>query len=194
MAKRRIAQRHHQTPHAADTHERFHVVGIVFREALTILHRHLDVVLDLLVRVVDLAVHLEAVANLVARRPENHVRALIHERQQALDQVIHEAVLVQVVRLHRVRIQNFRRVNAAIVRGSQKLRVLAQVPHGIGRDLLPLTLLASKVERKRLRIRIRQVTRAFLVAPFKPHIYVNLHRRAMVGIRRGSRQRTQHGR
>ena len=136
LAKRAATQRHDQATHAVDAHEGIHVVSVVLGEVLTILHRHLDVVLDFLVRVADLAVHGEAVAHLVARGPEDHVRTLIHEREQALDQVIHETVLIQVVGFGHAHVQDLGWVHAAVVGRSQELRVLAKMPHAVGRDLL----------------------------------------------------------
>ena len=135
LAERRAAQRHDQATHAVDAHKDVHVVGVVLGKALTVLDRHLDVVLNLLVRVVDLAVHLKAVADLVARRPENHVGALVHKRQQALNQVVDKAVLVQVVRLDGVDVKDARGVDAAIVARRQELRVLAEMTDAVGADL-----------------------------------------------------------
>ena len=136
LAKRAAAQRHDQAAHAVDAHEGIHVVGVVLGEVLAVLHRHLDVVLDLLVRIADLAVHGEAVADLVARGPEDHVRALIHEGEQALDQVVYETVLIQVVGFGHVHVQDLGGVHAPVVRGRQELRVLTEMPHAVGRDFL----------------------------------------------------------
>ena len=135
LAERRAAQCHDQAAHAVDAHKDVHVVGIVLGKALTVLDRHLDVVLNLLVRVVDLAVHLKAVADLVTGRPEDHVGALVHKRQQALNQVVDKAVLVQVVRLDGIDVEDARGVDAAIVARRQKLRVLAEVTDAVGADL-----------------------------------------------------------
>ena len=136
LAKRAAAQRHDQAAHAVDAHEGVHVVGVVLGEVLAVLHRHLDVVLDLLVRVADLAVHGETVAHLVARGPKDHVCATIHEHEQALNQVIYETVLVQVVGFGHAHVQDLGGVHAAVVRRRQELRVLAKMPHAVGRDLL----------------------------------------------------------
>lgn len=125
------AQRHDQTAYAVDAHKDVHVVGVVLGKALAVLDRHLDVVLDLFVRVVDLAVHLKAVADLVARRPKDHVGALVHKRQQALNQVVDKAVLVQVVGLDGVNVEDAW-VDAAIVARRQELRVLAQMTDAVG--------------------------------------------------------------
>ena len=115
LAERRATQRHDQTAHAVDAHKDVHVVGIVLGKALAVLDRHLDVVLDLFVRVVDLAVHLKSVADLVARRPKDHVGTLVHKRQQALNQVVDKAVLVQVVRLDGTDVEDARGVDVTIV-------------------------------------------------------------------------------
>ncbi len=95
----------------------------------------IDVELDLLVRVVDLAVHLKTVADLVARRPKDHVGALVYKRQQALNQVVDKAVLVQIVRLDGVDVEDARGVDATIVARRQELRVLAQMTDAVGADL-----------------------------------------------------------
>ena len=136
LTERRAAQRHDQAANAVDAHKDVHVVGIVLGKALTVLDRHLDVVLNLLVRVVDLAVHLKAVADLVTGRPKDHVGALVHKRQQALNQVVDKAVLVQVVGLDGVDVENARGMNAVIVARRQKLRVLTEVTDAVGADLL----------------------------------------------------------
>ena len=135
LAKRRLAKRHHQAPHAVDTHEGPHVIGVVLGKALAVLNSKLDGVLDLFIRVVDLAVHLKAVADLVSRGPKDHVGALVHKGQKALDQVVDKAVLVQVIGLARAHVKDARGVDAAVVRGRQELRVLRQVAHAVGRDL-----------------------------------------------------------
>ena len=135
LAERRTAQRHDQAAYAVDTHKDIHVVGVVLGKALAVLDRHLDVVLDLLVRIVDLAVHLKAVADLVARRPKDHVGTLVHKRQQALNQVVDKAVLIQVVRLDGIDVEDARGVDAAIVARRQELRVLAQMANTVGADL-----------------------------------------------------------
>ena len=136
LAERRATQRHDKAAYAVDTHKDIHVVGVVLGKALAVLDRHLDVVLDLLVRVVDLAVHLKAVADLVARRPKDHVGTLVHKRQQALNQVVDKAILVQVVRLDGIDVEDARGMDAAIVARRQELRVLAQMANAIGADLL----------------------------------------------------------
>ena len=80
--------------------------------------------------------HGETIADLVARGPEDHVRALIHEREQALDQVVYESILIQVVGFRHVHVQDLSRVHTPVVRRCQELRVLAKMPHAVGRDLL----------------------------------------------------------
>ena len=135
LAERRATQRHDQTAHAVDAHKDVHVVGIVLGKALAVLDRHLDVVLDLFVRIVDLTVHLKSVADLVARRPKDHVGTLVHKRQQALNQMVDKAVLVQVVGLDGVNVEDARGVDATIVARRQELRVLTQMTDAVGANL-----------------------------------------------------------
>ena len=79
--------------------------------------------------------HLKAVADLVARRPKDYVGALVHKRQQALNQVVDKAVLVQVIRLDGVDVKDARGMDLAVLTRGQELRVLAEVTDAVGADL-----------------------------------------------------------
>ena len=94
-----LTQSHYQTSYTVDTHEDGHVVAVVLDIALLALHLHLDAVLDVLVCIVDFALHGEKTFLLVSGRPEDYICSLINEGDQPLNQVVDEPVLVEVVGL-----------------------------------------------------------------------------------------------
>lgn len=129
------AQGHDHPAHPVDAHKDGHVVAVVFREALGILDLHFQLVLDLLVSVVHLAVHAQGVAGLVAGGPEDHVGALIDEGDEPLDQVINKPVFVQVIGFLYGHVQHTGGLNVPVLAAGDELGVHAQVPDAVGGDL-----------------------------------------------------------
>ncbi len=134
FVERRAAQRHDKAPDAVDAHEDVHVVSIVLREALTVLDHHVKVVGDLLIGVLDLRLHDEMVANLVARGPKDDVGAFIDKGNEPFDQVEDETVLVEVVCLLGADVQNLGGMDLSVFGRVDVLGVLAQVANGLRRD------------------------------------------------------------
>ena len=89
-----LTQSHYKTSNTVDTHEDGHVVAVILDVALLALHLHLDTILDILVSIVDFALHSEEALLLVAGRPEDYICSLINEGDKPLNQVVDEPVLV----------------------------------------------------------------------------------------------------
>ena len=79
--------------------------------------------------------HLQGVAGLVAGGPENHVRALIDEGDQPLDQVVDKPVFVQVVGFLHGHVQYFGGLNFPVLAAGNELGVHAQMADAVGGDL-----------------------------------------------------------
>jgi len=93
-----------------------------------------QIVFNLLIGIVHLAVYLQDIAGFIAGRPEDNIRALINEGDQPLNQVVDKTVFVQVIGfLHRA-VEHLGGMNLAAFVAGDKLGVLAQVAHAFGGD------------------------------------------------------------
>ena len=135
IAEGAVSQGHDHAAHPVDAHKDGHVIPVVFRKGLGIFDLHFQLVLDLLVGVVHLALHSEHITGFVAGGPEDDVRPLIDEGDKPLDQMVDKAVFVEVVGFLHGHVQHPGGLNVAIFAAGDELGVHAQVPDAVGGDL-----------------------------------------------------------
>ena len=132
LAEWAVFQRHCHTAHTVDAHEDIHIVAVIFGKALQIFDGHLDLIVDLFVCIVYMTGKCQPAPLLISRRPENHVRTLVYEADEALDEIVDEAVFVQIIGILDRYIQYLDRADLAVLCAGYELCILAEMAHALG--------------------------------------------------------------
>ena len=114
---------HDQTSDTVDSHEDLHIVAVILCKTLPVLNLHLNLIFDFFISIIDLALHLERVADLIAGRPEDDIRSFIDESHKPLNQMVNEPVLIQIIAFLCRHIQHPCRLNVTILVACNKLCV-----------------------------------------------------------------------